>query len=220
MPVILAELRCCVNRHVNNRQAFGWRSPSGAPGKLCANRCDALWFPRNGLCSLDRFIIRTPWPKQVRLLVGHYLLLRLHRPLYRDTCTDVWYCTACGIAIHIAMLASRYNTHIAGPSIAMHRCFVTGNHDWYNLVITAHLRWMWALCCLALIASMNTAWLFLSSVSPAYSHDWYNLVITAHLRWMWALCCLALIASMNTAWLFLSSVSPAYSHCIHSEPAV
>ena len=71
--------------------------------------------------------VRTPWPKppkQIRLLVRLYLLLRLHRPLYRDTCTDIWWCIACGIAIRIAILGLRYDTRIAGPSIAIHRCIV------------------------------------------------------------------------------------------------
>ena len=69
------------------------------------------------------FIIWTPWPKQVvvRLLVTPYLLLRLHRPLYSDTCADVWWCVACGVAI----LGSRCDTLVAGPSIAMHRFIVT-----------------------------------------------------------------------------------------------
>ena len=71
-----------------------------------------LRFQRNSLCPLDRFR-----PKQVRLLVRHYLLLRMHRPLYRDTCTDMWWCAACGIAI----LRSRYDTRIANPSIMIHR---------------------------------------------------------------------------------------------------
>ena len=31
----------------------------------------------------------------------------------------------CGIAIRIAMLGSRYDMRIAGPSIAMHRCIIT-----------------------------------------------------------------------------------------------
>ena len=42
----------------------------------------------------------------------------VHRSLYR---ADVWWCATCGIAI----LGSRYDMCIAGPSIAIHRCIVT-----------------------------------------------------------------------------------------------
>ena len=42
---------------------------------------------------------------------------------------DITLCDACGIVIRItiriSILRSRYNTRIAGPSIAMHRCIVT-----------------------------------------------------------------------------------------------
>ena len=45
------------------------------------------------------------------------------RITYRDTLV-----TIC-IAIRIAILRSRYNTRITGPSIAMHRCIVTTLHE-------------------------------------------------------------------------------------------
>ena len=49
---------------------------------------------------------------------------------HRDTChvsryTGHDYVISIAIAIRIAILRSRYNTRIVGPSIAMHRCIVT-----------------------------------------------------------------------------------------------
>ena len=93
MPTILVE-QCCYdwisgdisrvhpcygNMHGNSRQASGG---DRLPENYAAISATNLWFPRNGLCSSDhfRFIIRTSWlklPKQVRLLIRHYLLLSL-----------------------------------------------------------------------------------------------------------------------------------------------
>ena len=106
MSAILVEL-CCYdwisgdisrvtrvygNRHRNSRRASGGDRLRAHPENYAAITATHLRFPCNGLCSLDRFrfIIRTLWPKQVRLLIRHYLLLKLHcRPLYIAPCITI-----------------------------------------------------------------------------------------------------------------------------------
>ena len=88
MPAILAELRCYdwISGDVSWVPPFGNRLWAHLENYAPISATH-LRFPRNGLC----YIVRTPWPKQIRLLARHYLLLRLHRPMYHDTCADVWW---------------------------------------------------------------------------------------------------------------------------------
>ena len=48
------------------------------PENYAAISATHFWFPRNGHWIVFGLLDRTPWPKQVRLLIRHYLLLRLH----------------------------------------------------------------------------------------------------------------------------------------------
>ena len=121
--------------HGNSRQASGGDQLWAHVENYAPISATHLWFPRNGLYSLDRFrfIIRTPLPKppkHVWLLVRHYLLLSWHciLPLvsrykrwrmmmrhlwYRDTYRDTW------VAIRYAYRRPKYR------DTSKHRCIVT-----------------------------------------------------------------------------------------------
>ena len=114
MPAILAKLRCydwisgdvsrVPHRHRNSRQASGGDHLQAHLENYAPISLMHLRFP----CNVN---VRTLWPKPpkpIRLLVRLYLLLRLHHPLYRDTCADVWWCAACGIAIRYAYRRPKY----------------------------------------------------------------------------------------------------------------
>ena len=121
MPAILVELccydwnsgevsgpRCYDNRHGDSRRASGGDRFRAHPENYAAISATHLRFPRNGLCSLDRFlfIIRTPWPKPGTIV--DQTLSAVEITLYITPCIAIHALTYDYVPLVVSRYVSKY----------------------------------------------------------------------------------------------------------------